>query len=90
MLSTCFGIPRSDVTKILHRQPAADMPKPVLVLQDTLTGVQVVLEADRLPRATSSCSASTCPACGTGHCTTTCTVGDGAQNSTKAAAPDGR
>ena len=46
MLSTCFGIPRSDVTKILHRQPAADTPKPVLVLQDTLTGVQVVLEPD--------------------------------------------
>jgi hypothetical protein len=34
------------VTQVLHRRPSANQPKPVLVLQDTLSGVQVVLEPD--------------------------------------------
>jgi hypothetical protein len=34
------------VTRVLRRQPSANRPKPVLVLQDTLSGVQVVLEPD--------------------------------------------
>ena len=34
------------VTRVLHRPVAANQAKPVLVLQDTLSGVQVVLEPD--------------------------------------------
>ncbi len=34
------------VTRVLRRRPPANQPKPVLVLQDTLSGVQVVLEPD--------------------------------------------
>jgi hypothetical protein len=34
------------VTRVLRRRPAANRPKPVLMLQDTLSGVQVVLEPD--------------------------------------------
>ena len=34
------------VTRVLRRRPSANRPKPVLVLQDTLSGVQVVLEPD--------------------------------------------
>ena len=34
------------VTRALRRPMAANQPKPVLVLQDTITGVQVVLEPD--------------------------------------------
>jgi hypothetical protein len=34
------------VTRALRRTPTANPPKPVLVLQDSLSGVQVVLEPD--------------------------------------------
>jgi hypothetical protein len=34
------------VTRVLRRPAAANQPKPVLILQDTITGVQVVLEPD--------------------------------------------
>jgi hypothetical protein len=34
------------VIRVLRRQPAGNRPKPVLVLQDTISGAQVVLEPD--------------------------------------------
>jgi hypothetical protein len=34
------------VERVLHRTPTEKLPKPVLVLQDTNTGIQVVLEPD--------------------------------------------
>jgi hypothetical protein len=34
------------VARVLRTRPAGDQPKPVLALQDTLTGAQVVLEPD--------------------------------------------
>ena len=37
---------KSFVTRVLRRQPTGQPPRPVLVLQDTLSGVQVVLEPD--------------------------------------------
>jgi len=37
---------KSFVTGVLRRSSVTDSPKPVLVLQDTVTGVQVVLEPD--------------------------------------------
>jgi hypothetical protein len=39
------------VTRILRRRPTGNQPKPVLVLQDTVTGVQVVLEPDLPPES---------------------------------------
>jgi hypothetical protein len=34
------------VTRVLPRRASANRPKPVLALQDTVSGVQVVLEPD--------------------------------------------
>ena len=70
----------------LHRPPPTEPPR-VLLLQDSTTGIQIVLEPDLPPVPTSSCSALTSLPSAGDRCTTISTAADGAPNSTKQTTP---
>jgi hypothetical protein len=75
------------MTVLLHGRRSSTGTRRLLVLQDVLTGVQIVLEPDLPLRVTSNFSVLIFPTSDGGHCTTTYAVVSGAPNLTRQTRP---